>query len=98
MTTYTCGPNPALESTFEILKLLPEVPPTLHDQFDSIILHRLVERHPNATLQQLCEVVKKERGMVLSPQSMCKVLLRVGLTRKVRKQLQASDHKHPLAA
>jgi len=47
---------------FEILKFLPEVPPTLYEQLDSLILERLVELHPNATLQQLCEVVKKERG------------------------------------
>lgn len=86
---YTPVRNPSLEPTFEILKLLPEVPPTLYEQFDSNTLHRLVERHPNATLQQLCEVVKKERRIVLTPQSMCKVLLRVGLSRKVRRQLQA---------
>lgn len=86
MTTYTCARNPALESTFEILKLLPEVPPTLYEQLDSITLQRLVESHPNATLQQLCEVVKEERGMVLSPQSMCKALLRVGLSRRARRQ------------
>lgn len=86
MEFYTYVRNPASDSTFEILKLLPDVPPTLYQQFDSISLQRLVERHPNATLQELCEVVKKERGMVLSPQSMCKALLRVGLSRTVRRQ------------
>jgi transposase len=77
---------------------LPEVPLTLYEQFDAITLQRLVERHPTATLLQLCELVKEEQGIVLSPQAMCKVLLRVGLSRKARRQLQQLNHEPLLAA
>jgi hypothetical protein len=98
MEGYSHVRSPTLDSTFEILKLLPEVPPTLYEELDLTTLHRLVQRHPTATLQQLCEQVKKERRMVLSPQSMCKVLLRVGLSRNVRRQLGQTSYKRLLAA
>ncbi len=87
MTAYRNDRSSVTDSSFEILKLLPEVPLTLYEQFDSITLQRLIKRYPFATLQQLCDHVTEERGIVLSPQTMCKVLLRVGLSRKVRRQL-----------
>ena len=98
MESYRSERSSVKDCSFEILKLLPESPLTLYEQFDSITLGRLIKQHPLATLQQLCDHAKLERGIVLSPQTMCKLLLRVGLSRKVRRQLQTFDHKRLLAA
>jgi hypothetical protein len=91
MKVYRSERSSVTDCSFGILKLLPENPLTLYEQFDSITLRRLIKQHPLATLEQLCNHMQQERGIVLSPQTMCKLLLRVGLTRKVRRQLQTRD-------
>jgi hypothetical protein len=80
MTSYPCAPNP-VEFPFEISRSIRPKPLTLYEQFDSGYLHHLVRPHPSATLKELCEQVLRDRGIVISEQTMCKLLHRVCLNR-----------------
>jgi transposase len=46
------------------------------------IVRRLVDDHPDATLEELCTRVAAERGVRVSVPTMCRVLQRLGLPRK----------------
>jgi site-specific DNA recombinase len=88
MTLYRRDPN-SVEFPFEISRSFPDKTLALYEQFDSAFLYRLVQQKPSATLKELCDLVLKDRGVIISEQSMCKLLLRVGLSRAARRRLQA---------
>ena len=88
MTVYSNDRNSVEEVNFELLKPMPKSPVPLCLQLDSDFLHHVVHQQPVATLKELCELVLTERGIIISPQTLCKLLLRVGLTRTVRHDLQ----------
>jgi transposase len=46
------------------------------------VVQRLVDDHPDATLEELCTRVATERGVRVSVPTMCRVLRRLGLPRK----------------
>jgi transposase len=71
---------------------MPESFPLLQ-QLGKGFLRRLVERQPDATLQQYCQIIQKQRGILISPQTMCKLLARIGLPRSVRRQLAIVPEK-----
>jgi hypothetical protein len=90
MTNYRYGRNSVdddLDVFFELLKAMPENPIPLHQQITRELLYRLIEQHPGATLQQLCELVKLEFGVSLSITSMSRLLRQQGLTCRARQQL-----------
>ena len=91
MTSYHNGRNSVDDIFFELLKVMPENSIPLYLQLDSDFLSRLVQQHPTATLKELCEAVLTKRGVHISPQTMCKMLMRIGLTRIVRCQLQTKS-------
>jgi len=86
---YGRAPNAVHEVTFELIRSVPQRPPTLRDQLDDFFVRSLVKRHPGLTLQELCEQVRQEKGVTLAKTSMDKILLRLGLTHKARRQLSA---------
>jgi hypothetical protein len=51
-------------------------------------LRALVAQYPRATLQDYCERVQRERRVLITPQTICKLLQRLGLSRAGRRQLQ----------
>jgi len=61
---------------------------------------RLIQRQPTATLKELCQVIQTGLGIILSPQTFCKLLLRIGLTRMVRHQFRtnAISPEQPMVA
>jgi transposase len=60
---------------------------SLLQQLGKDFLHQMVARQPNATLQQYCHVIKRERGIILSQQTMCKLLARIGLSGHERRRV-----------
>jgi site-specific DNA recombinase len=72
---------------FELNRLLPQKPMPLREQLDPSFIQILVQQNPNATLRELCEQIHYETGITLSPTSMCRILLRLGLPYKARQQL-----------
>jgi hypothetical protein len=50
-------------------------------------LHRLVNQHPRATLKDLAYLVQGECGVMPSITSMSRLLRRVGLTARARRNL-----------
>lgn len=53
-------------------------------------LRKLLEADKEATLQQLCDLLKKEYEIPSSPASVCRALKKMGLTRKKNSSLQAN--------
>ena len=92
MTSYSHDRNSVEEVFFELLKSTPENLPLLQ-QIGEDFLRRLVERQPNATLHEYCHVIKRERGITLSPQTMCKLLARIGMSGWARHQLATAPLK-----
>ena len=84
MTGYRHGHNSVKEINFELLKSMPENYPLLQ-QIGEGFLRQLVERQPNATLQQYSQIIQRGRGITLSPQTLCKILARIGMPGRVRK-------------
>jgi transposase len=80
MTSYSQDRNDDI--FFELLKAMPGNPIPLRQQIRPELLHRLIEQHPSATLQQLCELVKLKSGVSLSITSMSRLLRQQGLTCK----------------
>jgi site-specific DNA recombinase len=96
---YSHAPNTVGDVTFELIRSVPQKPLTLRQQLDDFFIRSLVQRYPGFTLQELCERVKEERGVTLRRASMDKLMLRLGLTHKVRQQLCAGrDRTLNLAA
>lgn len=89
---YSRDRNPVEEVNFELLKSMPESFPLLQ-QLGEAFLRQLVERQPNAALQQYCQIIQRERRITLSPQTMCKLLARIGVPRHVRRQLASANSK-----
>ena len=90
-TCYSNDRNSVGDVFFELLKDMPESPLPLHLQLDSDFLTRLVKEQPTVTLRELCDVVLRERGITISPQTLCKLLLRAGLSREVRRRLSVNQ-------
>ena len=86
MRGYSHDRNPVDKINFELLKSMPENL-SLHQQLGEDFLRQLVERQPNATLQQYCQIIQRECGIPLSPQTMCKLLARIDMPSCVRRQL-----------
>jgi hypothetical protein len=89
---YPNAHNSVSNVSFQFLKAMPETPPPLHLQLDSEYLAHLVQQHPTATLRELCDIVLRERGLTISPQTLCKLLIRAGLSRQARRQLSANPN------
>jgi len=87
---YSHGRNSVEEINFKLLKSMSENFPLLQ-QIGEDFLRQLVERYPNATLQQYCHIIQRERSISISPQTMCKLLTRMGFAGTVRRQLQAKS-------
>lgn len=87
MQRYCRGHNSVEEVSFQVSQVLPQN--LSLQQLCEDFLRRLVQQQPSATLQGICEIIQQQRGLSLSPQTMCKLLLRIGLTRKARRQLRA---------
>jgi hypothetical protein len=85
MTSYSYDRNSADDVVFELLKNMPDNIPLLQ-QIGEDFLRQVVERQPSATLQQYCHILKRERGISISPQSMHKLLARIGMPGRVRSQ------------
>ena len=94
---YSHDRNTVEEIPFEFAKSMPETLPSLYQLFDSTVLRRLIDNHPTSSLQELCDCVKREQGIIFSPQTMCKLLLRADLPRNIRRQI-ATSSRQPLAA
>jgi Recombinase zinc beta ribbon domain len=90
---YRIVRNTVYGVTFELVRSVPQRPPTLREQLDDFFIRSLVNRYPGFTLQELCEQVKQERGVTLHNTSMDKILLRLGLTHRVRQQLIATGRQ-----
>ena len=67
---------------------MPKKLPLLQ-QLGEDFLRQMVEQQPNATLQQYCQMMQQQRGILISPQTMCKLLVRVGAPSSVRRPLAA---------
>jgi|GEM_PF-4739595 len=89
MDGYRRAPNSVHEVTFELIRSLPQKPPTLREQLDDFFIRSLVKRYPGRTLQELCQLVKQEKGVTLAKTSMDKILLRLGLPYRTRQRLSA---------
>ena len=92
MTSYSHDRSSVDELTFELLKVMPENLP-LHQQLGEGFLRLLVERQPNATLQQYCQTIQQQRGICLSQQTMCKLLARIGLSGHERRRVATASAK-----
>jgi transposase len=97
MTLYRHGHNSVAEVPFQISQNLPASPQPLMQKLGADNLRSLVVQHPAATLQDYCELVQRERGIQVRPQTMCKLLARIGMPRRVRCQL-ATTSAQALAA
>ena len=89
---YRSDRNSVDELTFELLKAMPENLP-LFQQLGEDFLRLLVEQQPNATLQQYCQTIQQQRGISISPQTVCKLLARIGMPGRVRHQLATALSK-----
>ena len=89
---YSRDRNSVEEVNFELLKSMPESFP-LVQQPGEAVSRRLVERQPNVTLQQYCQIIQRERGINLSPQTMCKLLARIGLSNHERRRVATASAK-----
>ena len=92
-TEQRLAPNTVNGLTFELIRSVPQWLPTLREQLDDFFIRSLIQRYPGLTLQELCEQVKDERGVTLHKTSMDRLLLRLGLTYKVRKQLRTARER-----
>jgi hypothetical protein len=85
VTSYSEDRNSVDDILFELLKSMPENLPLLQ-QIGEDFLRQMVERQPNATLQQYCQMIQQQRGISVSPQTMYKLLVRIGVHGQVRRQ------------
>ena len=53
-----------------------------------------VQRHPDATLDELCARVQEDRGVSASPSMMCRELQHLDLPRKKSRSTTASARRH----
>src|SRR5205085_10839683 len=88
MTGYRRGHNSVAEVPFQLSQNLPASPPPLMQRLSNVYLRGLVMQQPAASLQDYCERVQQECENQITPQTMCKLLLRLGLSRAGRHQLQ----------
>jgi len=93
--SYSHDRNSVGEINFELLKSMPENLPLLQ-QIGEDFLRQLVERQPNATLHQYSQIIQREHSISLSPQTMCKLLARIGMLGRMRKS--ATVQANALAA
>lgn len=82
------APNTVGDVTFELIRSVSQKPLTWREQLDDFFIRSLVQRYPGFTLEELCEQVRRERGVTLRKASMDRLLLRLGLTHKVRQRLR----------
>ena len=52
-----------------------------------------VKKHPDATLEELCEQVKEVKGLVVSPSMMCRELQILNLPRKKNRSTTANARR-----
>jgi transposase len=57
------------------------------------VVQRLVEDHPDATLEELCTGVAVETGLRVSVPTICRVLQRLGLPRKKSRSMRRSARR-----
>jgi site-specific DNA recombinase len=85
------------DSGFELKASLPVKPLSIVDRVGADYLRTLVAKYPAATLLNYCRLVQKERLVAISEPTMCKLLLRVGLPLRVRRQLADANVAHQAA-
>jgi hypothetical protein len=59
---------------FQINQNLPHQPVPLHQLISPEDLRKLIKANPSATLHQLCEMVQKHRGIMMSTTAMCRLM------------------------
>lgn len=68
-------------------------PPTVLEGPDEEVLREEVKKHPDATLEELQDVMLKKRKVSVSPPTLSRVLRRLNLPRKKRVSSQPSAAK-----
>ena len=96
MTGYSHARNSVDDLFFELLKDMPENLP-LHLRLGEGFLRQMVRQHPTVTLQQYCQMIEQQRGITISLQTMCKLLVRIGMPGHIRRQV-ATAPSETLAA
>jgi hypothetical protein len=82
MTGYRRGLNSVAEVAFQVSQNLPQQPVPLKQQINTDYLRKLIARDPRCTLQQLCDLVREERGIAMSTTAMCRLVKSYNLQRR----------------
>src|SRR5712692_7186148 len=92
---YLHGRNSVEERTFELTKALPRTRPLSHcDPDDLALVCRLVNEHPQVTLNQLCKQVQTEYHLTTSPSNLSRSLKSLGLSRRNRSHHPTRRNDH----
>jgi hypothetical protein len=86
MTCYHNDPNAVEQIPFELLKDMPDTTP-VSERLTPELLHRLAGHNPRASLNELAYAVQDELGVKPSITHMSRLLRRVGLTTRARRQV-----------
>jgi site-specific DNA recombinase len=95
MTVCHGDPNAVEHVPFELLKAMPDTA-LISKNLTPDLLRQFVERNPHATLRQLCHIIKREHNLALSITHMSRLLTRIGLAVKSRRQLRHGAKPTPL--
>ena len=82
MTGDPRGRNSVETIPFQISQVLPQPVLPLHQQITPDNLRSLIKKHPVATLHELCEIVEKQQGVIMSTTAMCKLVKRYHILRR----------------
>jgi transposase len=66
----------------------------LCQQKEHLLVRRLIEKQPDATLDELCEAVEHKRRVRVSRPTMSRVLQRLDLSRKKSRSTPQSETRH----
>jgi site-specific DNA recombinase len=79
---YHHGHNSVEGIPFQISHNLPPSPQSLPELLTEGFLRQSVEAHPDSTLQQLCEIVQQEHGIIASTTTLRRLLKRYQLNQR----------------
>jgi len=98
MASYPRGRNSVEGILFQISQDLPPQMVPFHQQITPEDLRKLIQTNPTATLQQLCEQIQSQRGILISTTAMCRLLKRHSVLHRRGYQAAFSDRLKPKAA
>jgi hypothetical protein len=78
---YSRGHNSVESIPFQLSQDSPQPIHPLHQQISHDDLRKAVEKDPAATLEKLCGLFKKERGIKISITTMCRLVKRYQIVR-----------------